>query len=1048
MAFQVQETTSEKERTKIEWGSTDNDLSSPPAVDIELNENLNDNLNYSHQVVEFIKPKVDSISDHASISLHLGEESTCVGKKDEENSVCNGEGFGNLEPSEIDNRGGQIDCIQLNATKDILVNMKIPSVSLKENEECTIDSNMNTDSNVIPIQSMNIQTLESLKVGGLDKINHDIQLDETKNMLVNAKFAPVLINGSQDFTIDSDSKNIPRQPMDFQNPELNQVDGCVDKNGTIHLNETNDTFSHTGLEPLSINENHTIDSGLNFDSKINPKDPMDFQSLESYKIDNLGEINNTDAVSDTTNIYPNVELPSASVKEIIDCTVNSNLDIGSEIIPNRFSIGSTPYVCHLTDYPNLHEFVDRHFENLSSGNADEESPPETGNNFMTTLSGVDFQKISEDSGERESSMSSESISQNSIDSDETTETTSINNKDNVEEIFSDHNCLLHPAYVQALTEINGKDQEISELDKTIERLKEVLSEETSKSERISELEQLLSQHEKELLLMRKEQEIDKQSFTLVKKELENKCAILKKDIEMANRDKENMVMRYAVSEKELIDIKKEKETLLKKLKDTGKENESLLDRMKNLVNDKSKLSQLLDVKTTDLSTAHKEIDRLREEINARDIKIKWTQNKLKTEMESHKEYPSQIDRLMIRVRCLEEDLSNAKTESQNLKKQLEESEQSKVLESQLKEQQAKLIMERYEHSEIETKYKSLQTRYQSMIEENNSLSFQVQNLETERLELEKKLSSSREDTEKLSNTVSELQSKLVELDSLNSQLKQSEDKVDTLMSEMERVRHQNEELLQDMSACRARESEMLSFTQKLTTKNVQLQSEFSTLESKAVTLEKKDERSRTELKELKEKLNEVQSELLKEKLKREEETHLLARQIAEKTKKSEVFEVDLADTKANLTQSKLKHATVVKVCDVSKEILVERILKLQSEAAKSAEKIEFLEDHTAQLLAEVQKQSRLLQSYMLREEAGALAPSFLDNHKAEVSKHGGIMASLYSSTQQDEGMSLELSLEINRKLQAVLEDTLLKNIMLKENLDTLGDEIVRLKEKK
>jgi len=48
-----------------------------------------------------------------------------------------------------------------------------------------------------------------------------------------------------------------------------------------------------------------------------------------------------------------------------------------------------------------------------------------------------------------------------------------------------------------------------------------------------------------------------------------------------------------------------------------------------------------------------------------------------------------------------------------------------------------------------------------------------------------------------------------------------------------------------------------------------------------------------------------------------------------------------------------------------------------------------------------------------------------------VAKHGGIMASVYSSKQSDDTMTLELSLEINRKIQAVLEDTLLKNIMLK-----------------
>ena len=41
------------------------------------------------------------------------------------------------------------------------------------------------------------------------------------------------------------------------------------------------------------------------------------------------------------------------------------------------------------------------------------------------------------------------------------------------------------------------------------------------------------------------------------------------------------------------------------------------------------------------------------------------------------------------------------------------------------------------------------------------------------------------------------------------------------------------------------------------------------------------------------------------------------------------------------------------------------------------------------------------------------------------------MASVYSSHAQDGAMNLELSLEINRKLQALLEDTLLKNITLK-----------------
>ena len=59
------------------------------------------------------------------------------------------------------------------------------------------------------------------------------------------------------------------------------------------------------------------------------------------------------------------------------------------------------------------------------------------------------------------------------------------------------------------------------------RIKELLSLETSKSERIHELEQILSQQTKELSITKMEQEIDKQSFALTRKEIENKCAVVR-----------------------------------------------------------------------------------------------------------------------------------------------------------------------------------------------------------------------------------------------------------------------------------------------------------------------------------------------------------------------------------------------------------------------------------------------------------------------------------------------------------------------------------------
>nr|XP_016941891.2 coiled-coil domain-containing protein 186 [Drosophila suzukii] len=137
----------------------------------------------------------------------------------------------------------------------------------------------------------------------------------------------------------------------------------------------------------------------------------------------------------------------------------------------------------------------------------------------------------------------------------------------------------------------------------------------------------------------------------------------------------------------------------------------------------------------------------------------------------------------------------------------------------------------------------------------------------------------------------------------------------------------------------------------------------------------------------------------------------------------------------------------------SKKVLVERILRLQQATARQTERIEFLENHTAALVAEVQKKSKVVQHYMLRDQtAGALTTSRSDQNKSELVKYGnGIMAAIYGGSSKAGGeskaMSLELSLEINKKLQTVLEDTLLKNITLKENLDVLGIEVDNLTRK-
>ncbi|KAL1122844.1 hypothetical protein AAG570_003170 [Ranatra chinensis] len=478
---------------------------------------------------------------------------------------------------------------------------------------------------------------------------------------------------------------------------------------------------------------------------------------------------------------------------------------------------------------------------------------------------------------------------------------------------SHHDCTSSPGYQAVTKELENSRNLTAQLKETIESLKSQISLEKSQAERISLLEQRIAQQERELQLSRQEHDLDVRTIATLRKEMESKTETLRKQYESEHKDKVSMVMKYAISEKERIDAKKEIDNVEKRLKDQVKEVENMSAKLKNMTTEKSRITLLFEQKMSELTLANREIEKLKEELNSREIKIKWVQNKMKSEMEIHKECPEKIEALMTRVRNLEDELATALKTVQNFEKGQEESESRKALELKLKEEHSKLILEKHEHSEKEAKLKLLQNKNQVLIEENNNLSLKVQNLEQERFDFEQKLTSAREDVRAYCNTVAELQGRLATLDTLGAQLLQERERVETTTSELERLRKSNKELMNDMASCRNREAEMLTFTQKLTTKNVQLQSEFSAVETKASTLEREYQCAEDTIANLRNRLKVVEKELKEEQSKRAEECRLLARQVAEKTNKSEGLEAALDDCKGEISVLKNKHAATVRI---------------------------------------------------------------------------------------------------------------------------------------
>ncbi|GJQ74839.1 hypothetical protein Trydic_g21675 [Trypoxylus dichotomus] len=563
-----------------------------------------------------------------------------------------------------------------------------------------------------------------------------------------------------------------------------------------------------------------------------------------------------------------------------------------------------------------------------------------------------------------------------------------------------------------------------------------------------------------------------------------------KEKDAAIKEKESVVIRYAISEKSILDQKSAKESTEKKLKEALRENEILQHKVNQMCSEKARICQMLDNKSHELKLNQQELEHAKSDLGALETKMKWLQNNLKNELEIRKEHESKIESLNTKVQESISEMEQAKKDAQENIKTFHISQENRAytLDQQLKEQQATLILLKHEKGDRDQQVKALQVELE-----------RVQQLERERLEIEQKLSELRGYADQQRHDAADLFSKTAQLEQIKLQLKNEQEQLAACNEQVSLLKQRNVELESDMESCRIKEAELLLFTQQLTDKNVRLQSEFTSMETKVQQLSCEQSLLKRTNKEQETKANLLNIQLSEDRKKYLAEIEKLSELVSEKSKLCEKLMQDVADQKGensvirrklelslrevnkelsqyrkkldqyecinNNTSSSSSSSSLntverngessptaavdqVKVVQpervLDKQALIEHIVKLQRISARKSEKIDFLEEHVNNLVSELQKKSRLLHNYILREQSGTLSSNTMDNNKAILAKYPGIMSSVYSSRVSDNNLTLELSLDINRKLQAVLEDALLENITLKESVDTLGVEIDKL----
>ncbi|XP_023652757.2 coiled-coil domain-containing protein 186 [Paramormyrops kingsleyae] len=585
--------------------------------------------------------------------------------------------------------------------------------------------------------------------------------------------------------------------------------------------------------------------------------------------------------------------------------------------------------------------------------------------------------------------------------------------------------------------------------------------------------------------------------------------------EEARQEKEAMVMKYVRGEKEALDLRRDKEQLERRLREASREVEKQALRGNQLAQDKGRLQQLLEAKEGEATRLTRELEKMKEEINSHIIKVKWAQNKLKSESDANRETKDKLRETTSRLTQAKEETDQIRKNCQDMIKTYQESEEIKSneldaklretrgeLEKQRQEQTDQLEMHRAKMKELE----DLKRTFQEGMDELETLRTKVRCLEEERPRTEEELSNYREIINRQKAQIQSQKEQLGIVQQLEDQRHRDQQEIRSLKEEVDNLNGLIVDLHSDIQGSRVREGELLGFTEKLTSKNAQLQSEGNALQAQldrmgvasrelqgrleeregaaaeltqwlqqerqqrldeVQTLQAQRAALQTETAQLQTRVDELGDELATQKRKHAANVKDLTKQLGQARKKLEQVENGACDREANSMGSRSSSSGSLNARssggpderspesstgtmrtdsfpEVDKTVLVERIVRLQKALARKNEKIEFMEDHIKQLVEEIRKKTKIIQSYVLREESGALSSEASDFNKAHLSRRGGIMASLYTSHPADSGLTLELSLEINRKLQALLEDTLLKNITLKENLQTLGAEIERL----
>uniref|UniRef100_A0A182YH62 Uncharacterized protein n=1 Tax=Anopheles stephensi TaxID=30069 RepID=A0A182YH62_ANOST len=374
------------------------------------------------------------------------------------------------------------------------------------------------------------------------------------------------------------------------------------------------------------------------------------------------------------------------------------------------------------------------------------------------------------------------------------------------------------------------------------------------------------------------------------------------------KDNENLVIKYAFVEKKVLDLKALVEEKESKIRRHDQEVGGLQKQIATLKADKAKLQKNIESKLRDIERVGKELEGSRHYSSQIEMRYKYSSCRLRREAEDRTRLEAEV--LNLRQQLLQHVIAEETHQA---------SEQVAEMERKVMELQAREIMLKHASDEQTARIMALQRtnlELQDVSERQDkkyNLSLQaLKETEAEREHLRQQMEQVQKKMNHQESVIEELQSKVDAANELAQESKRIELIVSEQRAELEQLTTTLDEHRKDVEELKARELELLALNKDLSEVNCLLQQEIATQESKTIAITLEYGKFVTMCQEYDAQIISLANSLALERQHRTEERLLMAKHIADRTRKLEQAERCLQQTLNELEANRKKYFALVK----------------------------------------------------------------------------------------------------------------------------------------